>query len=228
MLKPTVFLAFALFAAQAMAQGQPSGAAQPQATPATGAAQPAAGATDPAAAAGTADAAAAPLPKVLMKTSMGDITIELYADKAPKSVENFLQYVKDKHYDGTVFHRVIDGFMVQGGGFTADLRQKPTRAPIANEANNGLSNLRGTVAMARTNDPNSATAQFFINVVDNQRLDHVSPENAYTWGYAVFGKVIAGMDVVDKMRVVETAPQGPLPKDVPKTPILIQGIEVLP
>ena len=225
MLKPTVFLAFALFATHAVAQGQP--AAQPQAAPAASAAQTATAQADPAAAPAAA-AAPAPSPKVLMKTSMGDITIELYPDKAPKSVENFLQYAKDKYYDGTVFHRVIDGFMVQGGGFTADLRQKPTRAPIANEANNGLSNLRGTLAMARTNDPNSATAQFFINVVDNQRLDFVSPENAYTWGYAVFGKVIAGMDVVDKIRVVETAPQGPLPKDVPKTPIVIQSVEVLP
>ncbi len=227
MLKPTVFLAFALFAAGAMAQGQPSGATQEAAAPAAET-QPAAAsqaATTPAA---PADAAAAAAPKVLLKTSMGDITIELYPDKAPKSVENFLQYATDKFYDGTIFHRVIDGFMVQGGGFTADLRQKPTRAPVVNEANNGLSNLRGTLAMARTMDPNSATAQFFINVVDNERLNHVSPENGYTWGYAVFGKVIAGQDVIDKIRVVETAPQGPLPKDVPKTPIVIQSVEVLP
>src|SRR5687768_13269816 len=171
---------------------------------------------------------AAEAPRVKLATSAGDIVLELYPDKAPKSVENFLQYVRDKHYDGTIFHRVINDFMVQGGGFTADLKQKPTRAPIANEANNGLSNTLGTVSMARTNDPNSATAQFFINVADNSRLDHVSPENGFTWGYAVFGKVVEGMDVVDKIKVVETAPQGPLPKDVPKTAIVINTAEVLP
>ena len=167
-------------------------------------------------------------PKVALRTTMGDIVIELYPDKAPKSVENFLQYVRDKHYDGTIFHRVIDGFMVQGGGFTADLKQKPVRAAITNEANNGLSNTLGTVAMARTNDPNSATAQFFVNVVDNSRLDHVSPENGFTWGYAVFGKVVEGMDVIEKIRAVETAPAGPLPKDVPKTAIVINSAEILP
>jgi cyclophilin family peptidyl-prolyl cis-trans isomerase len=164
----------------------------------------------------------------LLRTNLGAITLELMPDKAPKSVENFLQYVRDKHYDGTVFHRVIDGFMIQGGGFTADLRQKPTRAPIANEANNGVSNARGTVAMARTNDPNSATAQFFVNVVDNQRLDFVSAENGFTWGYAVFAKVIAGMEVVDAIRKVETGPGGPFPKDVPKTPVVIEAAEILP
>jgi cyclophilin family peptidyl-prolyl cis-trans isomerase len=167
-------------------------------------------------------------PQVMLHTSMGDITIELYPDKAPKSVENFLQYVREKHYDGTIFHRVIDGFMVQGGGFTPDLRQKPTRPPIANEANNGISNARGTVAMARTTDPNSATAQFFVNVIDNSRLDHVSPENGFTWGYAVFGKVVGGMDVVDLIKVVPTGAQGPLNKDVPVTPIVINSAEVLP
>jgi cyclophilin family peptidyl-prolyl cis-trans isomerase len=173
-------------------------------------------------------AAAAPAPKVVLHTNMGDITLELYPDKAPKSVENFLQYVKDKHYDGTIFHRVIDGFMVQGGGFNDKLQQKPTRAPVPNEADNGLSNRRGTVAMARTNDPNSATAQFFINVVDNTRLDHVSKENGFTWGYAVFGKVVDGMDVVDRIKSVETSAAGPFQKDVPKTPVLIDSAEVLP
>ena len=199
-----------------------AGAVAAQDAPATPAA-PAEETTAPA-----PEASAAANPKVALRTTMGDIVIELYPDKAPKSVENFLQYVRDKHYDGTVFHRVIDGFMVQGGGFTAELTQKPTRAPIANEANNGLSNTRGTVAMARTNDPNSATSQFFINLVDNSRLDHVSPENGFTWGYAVFGKVVEGMEVVDRIKAVETAPQGPLPKDVPKTPIVINSAEVLP
>lgn len=167
-------------------------------------------------------------PQVLVRTNMGDITIELYPDKAPKSVENFLQYVRDKHYDGTIFHRVIADFMIQGGGFTPDLRQKPTRSPVANEANNGLSNTVGTVAMARTNDPHSATSQFFINVVDNQRLDYVSSENGFTWGYCVFGKVVSGMDVVQRIKAVETAPAGPLPKDVPKSPVVITSATLLP
>jgi peptidyl-prolyl cis-trans isomerase A (cyclophilin A) len=178
----------------------------------------------------TAEPAAqdAPAPRVLMRTSLGDITIELAPDKAPKSVENFLAYVQAKFYDGTVFHRVIENFMVQGGGFDANLAQKPTRAPVVNEADNGLSNLRGTVAMARTNDPDSATAQFFINVVDNQRLDHVSKENGFTWGYAVFGRVVSGMDVVDRIKATPTGPGGPFPRDVPVTPVVIQSIEVLP
>jgi peptidyl-prolyl cis-trans isomerase A (cyclophilin A) len=173
-------------------------------------------------------ATAAPAPRVALRTTMGDIVIELMPDKAPLSVENFLQYVKDKHYDGTVFHRVIDGFMVQGGGFTADLKQKPVRGAIKNEANNGVSNARGTVSMARTGDPNSATAQFFINVVDNSRLDHVSPESGQTWGYAVFGKVVEGMAVVDRIRAVETTAMGPFAGDVPKTPVVINTAEVLP
>ncbi len=167
-------------------------------------------------------------PRVLIRTSVGDITVELDPGKAPKSVENFLQYVGEKYYDGTVFHRVIDNFMVQGGGFGPDLKQKATRAPIANEANNGLSNLRGTLAMARTNDPNSATAQFFINVVDNNRLDYVSAENGFTWGYAVFGKVVSGMEVVDQIKATPTGAGGPFPRDVPVTPIVINSIEVLP
>ncbi len=191
-------------------------------------AQAPAPATTPAAPAATETPAAAAPVKVLFKTSLGNITMEVYPDKAPKTVENFLQYVKDKHYDGTIFHRVIDGFMVQGGGFTADLRQKPTRAPVANEADNGLSNARGTVAMARTNEPNSATAQFFVNVADNSRLDFVSKENGFTWGYCVFGKVIEGLDVVDQIKATETGPAGPFQKDVPKTPIVITSAEILP
>ncbi|HWT15380.1 MAG TPA: peptidylprolyl isomerase [Patescibacteria group bacterium] len=166
--------------------------------------------------------------KVRLNTNMGQIVIELNAAKAPKSVENFLQYVKDKHYDGTVFHRVIPTFMIQGGGFTADLSQKPPRAPVQNEADNGLSNVRGSVAMARTMDPHSAAAQFFINVVDNPNLNHVSKENGYTWGYAVFGKVVEGMDVVDAIKAVATAPKGPLPSDVPVSAVVINSAEILP
>ncbi|MCB1578196.1 MAG: peptidyl-prolyl cis-trans isomerase [Xanthomonadales bacterium] len=167
-------------------------------------------------------------PKVLIKTNMGDITVELNAEKAPKSVENFLQYVKDGFYNGTIFHRVIDNFMIQGGGFTPDLRQKPTRPSIPNEAKNGLSNKRGTIAMARTPDPNSATAQFFINLVDNRNLDYVSDERAETWGYAVFGQVVSGMDVVDKIKAVPTGPKGPFRSDVPTTDVVIEKIELLP
>ncbi|GMV28681.1 MAG: hypothetical protein AMXMBFR59_08060 [Rhodanobacteraceae bacterium] len=174
-----------------------------------------------------ADTNKAAHPQVVLRTSMGDITIELYPDKAPKSVENFQQYVKDGFYNGTVFHRVINGFMIQGGGFTKDLTQKRTRPAIQNEANNGLSNVKGTVAMARTNDPHSATAQFFINVVDNKRLDYVSDQSGMTYGYAVFGKVVAGMDVVDKIKAVETSAQGPLPGDVPKVAITIDKAEMV-
>ena len=161
-------------------------------------------------------------PTVVMKTSLGSVTIELYPDKAPETVKNFLQYVNDKFYDGTVFHRVINNFMVQGGGFTPDGRQKPTRAPIRNEAANGLKNHVGTVAMARTSEPNSATAQFFINVKDNGFLDYrdSSPQGI---GYCVFGKVTAGMDVVDKIRAVPTGPQ-----DVPKTTVVIESIRIAP
>ena len=156
-------------------------------------------------------------PRVRLATSLGDIVIELNAAKAPKTVENFIQYVNEKHYDGTVFHRVIDGFMIQGGGFTADLQQKPTRAPIALEVSGGLKNDRGTIAMARTSNPNSATAQFFINVVDNANLNPPQPDG---YGYAVFGKVVAGMDVVDKARAVATGNRGPF-QNVPQTPITI-------
>lgn len=161
--------------------------------------------------------AQASAPKVRLTTSMGDVVLELYPDKAPRTVENFLQYVKDKHYDGTVFHRVISNFMIQGGGFTADMQQKSTRAPIPLEASNGLKNDRGTVAMARTRDPNSATAQFFINVVDNASLNAPSPDGH---GYAVFGKVVQGMDTVDKIRSAAVGNQG-MHQNVPRTPITI-------
>ena len=156
-------------------------------------------------------------PKVRLTTSMGDIVVALDPAKAPLSVENFLQYVKDKHYDGTVFHRVIDNFMIQGGGFTAQLKQKATRAPIALEASNGLRNDRGTIAMARTSNPNSATSQFFINLVDNAPLNAPNPDG---YGYTVFGKVVAGMDVVDKIKSVPVGNQG-MHQNVPTTPVTI-------
>lgn len=164
-------------------------------------------------------AAAQSAPKVKLSTSAGDIVLELYPDKAPRTVDNFLQYVRDKHYDGTVFHRVISDFMIQGGGFTPELQQKPTREPIALEANNGLKNDRGTIAMARTSNPNSATAQFFINVVDNRSLNAPMPDGH---GYAVFGKVISGLDVVDKIRATATGNKG-MHQNVPLTPILINS-----
>ena len=156
--------------------------------------------------------------RVKLATTAGDIVVELDAVKAPKSVANFLQYVKTGFYDGTVFHRVIPGFMIQGGGMTPDLKEKPTRESVPLESRNGLSNQRGTIAMARTNDPNSATAQFFINVGDNSRLDAANARDGN--GYAVFGKVISGMEVVDRIRVVPTGSRGPY-DDVPKTPIAI-------
>jgi len=174
-----------------------------------------------------ADAAKATASKVLIKTSLGDMTVELYPDKAPKTVENFIAYVNSGFYDGTIFHRVIDNFMIQGGGFTRDLHQKPTRPAIANEAKNGVSNLRGTLAMARTGDPNSATAQFFINVVDNPRLDYTSDASGATWGYCVFGKVTSGLDVIDKIKAVPTGAQGPFKSDVPTTPVVIEKISVI-
>ncbi|MEQ6474651.1 peptidylprolyl isomerase [Comamonas sp. wu1-DMT] len=155
--------------------------------------------------------------KVQLKTSMGDIVVELNDAKAPKSAANFLQYVRDKHYDGTVFHRVIDGFMIQGGGMDANLNEKPTRAPISLEASNGLKNDRGTIAMARTGNPNSATSQFFINVVNNDMLNAPKPDGH---GYAVFGKVVKGMDVVDKIRAVATGNRG-MHQNVPTTPVTI-------
>ncbi len=160
---------------------------------------------------------------VRLSTTMGDIVIDLNAAKAPKTVANFLSYVKDGHYNGTIFHRVIDGFMIQGGGMDTHLQEKPTRAPIPLESHNGLSNRRGTVAMARTGDPNSATAQFFINVVDNPNLDaDRSPDHN---GYAVFGQVVKGMDVVDKIRRVPTHSVGPY-DDVPVEPVIIKSATV--
>jgi peptidyl-prolyl cis-trans isomerase A (cyclophilin A) len=167
-------------------------------------------------------------PKVKFATSEGDFVVEVYPDKAPKTVENFLQYVKDKHYDGTIFHRVISNFMVQGGGFDASYAQKPTRSPVAHEGREALSkggdkNVAGTLAMARTNDPNSASSQFFINVKDN---DFLNP-SAQAPGYTVFGKVISGMDVVNKIKSVPTGAAGPFSTDVPKTPVLIKSAAVV-
>ena len=157
---------------------------------------------------------------VTFKTNHGDITLELYADKAPKTVENFLSYVQDGFYDNTIFHRVIDGFMIQGGGMTPDMEQKETKAPIENEANNGVANEAGTIAMARTNDPNSATAQFFINVKDNDFLNF-SSESMNGWGYCAFGKVTEGMDVVEKIKNVKTGNYG-YHQDVPVEAVIIE------
>lgn len=156
---------------------------------------------------------------VKLQTSMGDITLELDAKKAPVTVENFVAYVKAGHFDGTIFHRVMDNFMIQGGGFTDKMVQKPTKAPIKNEADNGLKNLKYTIAMARTSDPHSASAQFFINVVDNDFLNFSSPTNS-GWGYAVFGKVTAGTDVVDKIKKVKTGNNG-FHQNVPIEPVTI-------
>jgi peptidyl-prolyl cis-trans isomerase A (cyclophilin A) len=202
-------------------------------------------------------AALADNPKVKFTTTAGDFVVEVYPDKAPKTVENFLQYVKDKHYDGTVFHRVIDNFMVQGGGFDARYVEKPTRAPVVHEgrealAEGGPRNVAGTVAMARTNDPNSATAQFFINVKDNAFLDPVVippgdpvPRFEYhghvyenvprsrlmgapqLYGYTVFGKVVSGMDVINKIKSMPTGAGGPFPSDVPKTPVVITSARLV-
>ena len=227
MLKRALFLLALSMPAFALAQTEPAKPA-PKAPAKTAPAKPAAAKPKAAEAAPAADVAKAPVAsKVLIKTSAGDMTVELYPDKSPKSVENFLTYVNSGFYDGTIFHRVIDNFMIQGGGFTRELRQKPTRPAIANEAKNGLSNTRGTLAMARTGDPNSATAQFFINVVDNPRLDFTSEANGATWGYTVFGKVIQGLDVVDKIKAVPTGPQGPFKSDVPTTPVVIEKISVV-
>lgn len=157
---------------------------------------------------------------VRLTTSHGEIVVEMYETKAPKTVANFLRYVKEGFYDGTIFHRVIDGFMIQGGGFTADYKQKPVRDPVENEADNGLKNDRGTIAMARTSMPHSATAQFFINVVDNDFLNYRAP-TMRGWGYTVFGKVVEGMDVVDRIRKIPTGKGGPFPKDVPQDQVTI-------
>ena len=166
-----------------------------------------------------------PAAHILITTTLGPMTLELDADNAPKTVENFLSYVSSSFYDGTIFHRVINNFMVQGGGFTADMERKATQAPIDNEANNGLKNARGTIAMARTQDPHSATAQFFINVQENDFLNHTG-ENMQGWGYAVFGKVTDGEDVLDKIRCVQTGSQAGH-QDVPVEPIIIESVTVI-
>ncbi|MBT8524173.1 peptidyl-prolyl cis-trans isomerase [Polynucleobacter paneuropaeus] len=163
--------------------------------------------------------------KVLLKTNKGDITLSLDAVKAPKTVANFLQYVKAGHYDGTIFHRVINNFMIQGGGMGVGMKEKSTGTPVENEANNGLKNERGSVAMARTSDPHSATAQFFINVNDNDFLNHTAP-SAQGWGYAVFGKVTDGLDVVDTIRKVKTGNAG-FHQDVPAEDVIIEKASVI-
>ena len=171
-------------------------------------------------------AAAAADPQVEIKTSLGDIVVELDPARAPLTVENFLQYVNARHYDGTLFHRVMPGFMIQGGGFTPDFQEKPTGKPVRNEASNGVPNTVGTIAMARTNEPHSATAQFFINVADNRMLNFRFP-TIEGYGYAVFGKVVKGMDVVDRIVKVPTGP-GPAPhQNVPVKPVIIKSIRVV-
>jgi peptidyl-prolyl cis-trans isomerase B (cyclophilin B) len=162
--------------------------------------------------------------KVLLRTTYGDITLALDAEKAPATVANFVNYVNEGFFNGTIFHRVISNFMIQGGGFTEKMEQKPTKAPIKNEAANGLSNEAGTIAMARTSDPHSATAQFFINVADNHFLDKAQAQDG--WGYAVFGKVVDGLDVVTKIKQVPTGTSG-FHRDVPKDPVIIESAEVV-
>jgi peptidyl-prolyl cis-trans isomerase B (cyclophilin B) len=176
--------------------------------------------------AAAAPAASADTPRVLLKTSQGDVVLELDKRSAPVSVDNFLRYVRDGHYDGTIFHRVIDGFMIQGGGYTPELIGKGTRAPIMNEAPNGLKNTRGTIAMARTGDPHSATAQWFINVADNAALDHIATTDSRSWGYAVFGKVVEGMDVVDKIKALPTRKEGMM-ENLPVETVLIESAEIV-
>jgi len=174
-------------------------------------------------AAGSASHAAdnQPLTRVRVQTNQGAFVVELDAQRAPLTVRNFLEYVRAGHYDGTIFHRVIDGFVIQGGGYTAKLEEKPTRDPVANESGNGLSNRRGTIAMARTEDPHSATSQFYINLKDNLQLD----PQLERWGYCVFGRVIEGMDVVDAIAKVPTGPRGEIPSDVPQTDIVVLKME---
>ncbi len=167
--------------------------------------------------------AALAVPTVEIQTSLGKIVIELDAAKAPKTVQNFVQYANDGFYNGTIFHRVMDGFMIQGGGFSAEMQQKPAGKPVENEAKNGLKNDRGTLAMARTSDPHSATAQFFINHKDNAMLDYPSRDG---WGYAVFGKVTQGMDIVDKIAKVPTGNRGGH-QNVPVEPVVIQSVKVI-
>ncbi len=165
-------------------------------------------------------------PTVLLDTNLGEIEIELDIDKAPNTVDNFLRYVKDDLYNGTIFHRVIPGFMIQGGGFSEDFSRKPTYDPIKNEAGNGLKNSVGTIAMARTRDPHSATAQFFINVADNRFLNHTN-KSLKGWGYAVFGKVTKGMSVVNKIALSPTGAKGPFAQDCPMESVIIQSITVI-
>ncbi len=173
----------------------------------------------------TPNTQAAEGPRVSIQTNMGEIVIQLYPEKAPKSVANFLRYVDDGFYNGTIFHRVIDNFMIQGGGFTPDMTQKQTRPPILNEADNGLRNIIGTVAMARTMDPHSATSQFFINVANNSNLDF-REKTPRGWGYAVFGRVVKGMDVIKAIKGAATTSKG-MYRDVPKEPIIINKVERL-
>lgn len=165
-------------------------------------------------------------PKVELATNMGRITLELYPDKAPQTVDNFLRYVKEGFYDGTVFHRIIPNFMIQGGGFTTDFTQKKTRGPVKNEAASGLQNTVGTVAMARTSDPHSATAQFFINIADNDFLNFTAPTQQ-GHGYTAFGKVVKGMDVVEKIARVSTGPGKPPHSDVPRKPVIIERAQII-
>lgn len=171
--------------------------------------------------------AATAAPEVVLDTTQGAITIELYPDKAPKSVANFLQYVRDGFYAGTVLHRVIPGYLVQGGLYTRDLRPKRTRPAIPDEADHGLSNLRGTIAVARGTDPNSGTAQFFFNLVDNQRLNFVGNQSSLTWGFAVFGKIVKGIDVLDKIAALPTHALGPFAGDVPDPLVVIESAHVI-
>ena len=176
------------------------------------------------AAGGVATAAAqTPYPKVRVQTSQGTFVLQLDGARAPITVHNFLEYVGAGHYEGTIFHRVIDGFVVQGGGFTPDLQEKPTRDAIPNESGNGLSNVRGTIAMARTGDPHSATSQFYINLTDNVKLD----PNAERWGYCVFGKVIEGMEIIDAIAKMPTGARGEMDRDVPKTDVVVQKMELV-
>lgn len=175
----------------------------------------------------SATSAFAANPKVEIKTNLGAIQVELYPDQSPKTVENFLNYVKDDYYTGTIFHRVIAGFMVQGGGFDQNYTQKPTRQPVENEAANGLKNTIGTIAMARTQDPHSASSQFFINVANNHFLDYTAP-TLQGYGYTVFGKVTSGMDVVNNIASSPTGANGPFSSDVPRKMIIIESIKLLP
>nr|WP_223789749.1 peptidylprolyl isomerase [Marinicella sp. NBU2979] len=164
---------------------------------------------------------------IKMETSKGSVYLELYDDKAPLSVTNFLAYANEGFYNGTVFHRVISDYVIQGGGYTESLVEKPTKPPIKNEANNGLKNLKGTIAMARLPDPHSATAQFFINVQDNPKLNHTGKQTNKSWGYAVFGQVVQGMDVIDKIRHTNTVGKMPFSQDVPINNIVIKSVTVI-